>query len=190
MINARELPQNPVLVVRIDETPEREGIRHKKERRGTIPSKGEIPTVQYDNVYVELRLSQVQWYTTNKGEAWGNWPPEYYTKGWRCTSSYGPCTSYTGLQTRNVPDCEDYWSPGMYSDADMNKHYIDISPLLVWYGTTNIRKFRVEWMESDAPGGDDDFLDRYTPFRDEHGVFIWSDGPYNLDAATGILIGP
>ena len=81
----------------------------------------------------------------------------------------------------------------MTSDADLQEHYVSATGHRCWRGEAgSIRKFRIEWWERDfsVPGedGSDDFLDRYTPYRPNNGEYLWSTGPYNLNAEIGCHI--
>jgi hypothetical protein len=180
-VNARELPKDQVvLVVRIDEAPERSKVLtsnlYSKNHKALLQTE-----VSPTSSNFFLWWCTAQWYTTNKGDSWDQWPPEYYTKSWFCYNT--SCTDFRGLQVSymDANNGPEYWSPTMTSDADMQEHLFAHAHRC-WSGDRGTRtKFRVEiWDRDYNEGSDDDFLDRFFPVVQSG--WVQYDGPYNLDA--------
>lgn len=159
-----------IVVVRISEkalplTPKSENQSLKKYSKGDNIVKTVMST-NSGGYYHTMKFTELTFKSAtydNWKESWLAWPPEYYSKVWKCNNS--SCSSY-GLEQRHNLLSVPQWDPEPTS-PDTELHDVD-GPIAWSYTLSYIlgaanKRMRVELWEEDG-GSPDDMLQRMYPY--------------------------
>jgi len=126
----------------------------------TVSSSGYCHTMRFEELSFKNKGA---W---KESEYWPWWPPEYYSKVWKCNNSN--CTSYGLEQDKDLQPCPQ-WNPPIDDDhgPDTQVHDVHTSGWWpCWEKTMSYiikgTKMRTELWEEDGSSGDD-LVDRFYP---------------------------